>query len=191
MPAITTVDGRLTTPSAYRHDPPRATSAGDGPIVTCSTPLEPGSAETELTLTETALQQGQIGLAGAALREVSSEERMGGRYALDAGQLAQAEGRSERARYWFSQVEAGQPGEARVLFVLARWHAGLASATDQARARQLLLGLTRRPEERLAAWRALVALDLKRRDWGRRGWMTRRCSARRVRPLPIGLRSST
>ena len=123
--------------------------------------LQPGSVETELALAEAALKQGWPEVARAALREVSSPGSAGARYALAAGRLSLAEGQDARAQYWFAQVEAGRPREARTLFVLADWHAGRATEADQARARVILLGLAARPTERLEALRALAALDFR------------------------------
>jgi hypothetical protein len=126
--------------------------------------LDPGSIDTELALAEAALKQDQPELATSALREITPDAQHGARYELAAGQLAQAQDHSERARYWFMQVEAGRARDARTLFVLAGWHGALGSASDQARARMLLLELAARPAQRLEALRALVGLDLRRRD---------------------------
>jgi predicted Zn-dependent protease len=126
--------------------------------------LEPGSPDIELALTEAALKQGQPELARAALHEVAYADQASVRYALDAGRLSLAESQGERAQYWFTQVEAARPADARTLFVLADWHSQLATAADQGRARTILLGLAARPTARLAAWRALVALDLREHD---------------------------
>jgi DNA-binding SARP family transcriptional activator len=127
--------------------------------------LEPGSTDTELALAEAALALNQAELAGTALREVTPTDQADTRYAIDAGRLAQTEGNPARARYWFEQAEAGRPGTAPALFALADWHGGLAMTPDQARAREIYLELARRPDECVAAWRALDALDLRRHDF--------------------------
>jgi hypothetical protein len=127
--------------------------------------LDPGSTDTELSMAEAALKEGALELTDSALREVPPSARSGARYELDAGQLAQEEVRPERARYWFEQVEASRADDARTIFALAAWHGGLDAAVDQARARALFQELAARPAERLAAWRGLVVLDLRRRDF--------------------------
>jgi hypothetical protein len=127
--------------------------------------LDPGSTDTELNLAEAALKEGALELTDSALREVPPATRSGSRYELDAGQLAQAQDRPERARYWFEQVEASHADDARTLFALAAWHGGLDAAAEQARARALFQELARRPADWLAAFRALVALDLQRCDF--------------------------
>ena len=127
--------------------------------------LDPGSPETEWALTEAALRQGRTELAAAALHELSPARQAGLRYAIDAGQVAQAQGRPERARYWFEQAEGFHPTDTGTLFILASWHGGQADPADLARTESLLIELAAREESRLAARRALVALDLRRRDF--------------------------
>jgi hypothetical protein len=126
--------------------------------------LSPGSVDTELSLAEAALANQQLDLAASALGEVAPAERETVRFQIDAGRNARADGQPEQARVCFERIEMANPHDAKTLFALADWHAGLANPLDLARAHDLLTGLALRASERPAAWRALIRLDLKRGD---------------------------
>jgi Flp pilus assembly protein TadD len=126
--------------------------------------LEPGLPETEFSLAESALQNGEADLAQGALAEMAVNVRTATRYRIDAGRCAQMAENEEGARAWFDSVEASQPEDSPTLFALADWHAAQADEKNLDRARAILSDLARRTTERPAALRALIDLDLKRHD---------------------------
>ena len=127
--------------------------------------LVPNKLESHLNLASAALRFGQLDTARKALDQVSQNDREKAAYHVVAGWLARAQGDEAGVQEHFAAAVKQEPGNDLYQFNLAALKIKSADTENRVNARQTLQRLTKVPQFRAGALRALLNDAVERDDF--------------------------